>query len=100
MWWSTVGTYAEKFIIQNIWHSFKKCYELAQYKDKPKDSGRLLSLDALTGVAMPFSIEKRLGRGHTRRQIYNHAIKRLVILIIIGLLIDLWGQYKRFNNYC
>ena len=63
MWWSTVGTYAEKFIIQNIWHSFKKCYELAQYKDKPKDSGRLLSLDALTGQLPRIESVQKFGIG-------------------------------------
>ncbi|MFW5656208.1 MAG: acyltransferase family protein [Bacteroidota bacterium] len=40
----------------------------------------------IAGVSMPFSIQKRLSRGGSRRSIYNHAFRRLFLLILLGLL--------------
>ena len=54
----------------------------------------------IAGVAMPFSINNRLQRGHTKKQIYLHAIRRLLILILLGLLLANKG-IKNFDweNY-
>lgn len=54
----------------------------------------------IAGVGIPFSINKRLQMGHTRKQIYQHAIKRLFILILLGLLLANRGiQNFDFENY-
>ncbi len=41
----------------------------------------------IAGVSLPFSINKRLRLGHTRKQIYQHAFTRLIILIALGFLL-------------
>jgi len=54
----------------------------------------------IAGVAIPLSVKKRLQRGHTRKQIYHHAIKRLFILILLGLLLANRGiQNFDWENY-
>ena len=54
----------------------------------------------IAGVAMPFSINKRLEMGHTKKQIYQHAVKRLFILILLGLLLANRGiQNFDWENY-
>ena len=54
----------------------------------------------IAGVAMPFSINKRFQMGHTKKQIYQHAIKRLFILILLGLLLANRGiQNFDWENY-
>jgi len=40
----------------------------------------------IAGVSMPFSIVKRKQRGESMKKIYMHLLKRLVILILLGLL--------------
>jgi predicted acyltransferase len=40
----------------------------------------------IAGVSMPFSILKRKQRGESMQKIYMHLVKRLVILILLGLL--------------
>ncbi len=42
----------------------------------------------LVGISMVYSFAARRGRGETRRQIFLHAIKRSLILIAIGLLVN------------
>jgi predicted acyltransferase len=40
----------------------------------------------IVGVVMPVSFRKRTARGETKRRIYNHVIKRVLILYILGLI--------------
>ncbi len=40
----------------------------------------------IAGVSMPFSILKRKQRGESMKKIYLHLIKRLVLLIVLGLI--------------
>jgi len=42
----------------------------------------------LVGISMVYSYAARLERGDTKRQIFAHAIKRSLILIAIGLLVN------------
>ncbi len=41
----------------------------------------------IAGVAIPFSVNKRLQQGYTKKQIYLHALSRLLILIVLGFLL-------------
>ena len=40
----------------------------------------------VVGVVMPFSLNKRLAKGDTKKQLYIHIIKRTVILFILGMI--------------
>lgn len=40
----------------------------------------------IVGVVMPFSFGKRLERGDTKKQLYLHVIKRVLILWLLGLI--------------
>lgn len=40
----------------------------------------------IAGVSMPFSILKRQKRGESMRKIYLHLLKRLILLILLGLI--------------
>jgi predicted acyltransferase len=40
----------------------------------------------IVGAAMPFSFKKRLGRGDSRKEIYIHVIKRVIILFVLGMM--------------
>lgn len=42
----------------------------------------------IVGVSIPLSIEKRLAAGETKRKIYFHAIRRAIILFIIGMALQ------------
>jgi len=42
----------------------------------------------LAGVSMPFSFAARTARGDSRRKIYLHAVKRMLILVILGMLVN------------
>lgn len=42
----------------------------------------------MVGVSMVFSFQSRLGHGHTRKQLLQHALRRTVILFVIGLFIN------------
>ncbi|MBN1181550.1 MAG: DUF5009 domain-containing protein [Bacteroidales bacterium] len=54
----------------------------------------------ISGVSVPFSVNKRLQLGHTRKQIYRHAFTRFIILIVLGFLLANWGfQSLDFENY-
>lgn len=39
----------------------------------------------MVGMSIPFSIDKRLSMGESKRKIYLHAFKRLIILLILGM---------------
>jgi predicted acyltransferase len=54
----------------------------------------------IAGVTIPFSIHKRLQLGHTKTQIYIHAVMRLCILILLGFLLANGGIPNfDFENY-
>jgi len=40
----------------------------------------------IVGVAMPFSLDKRLARGDSKSQLYLHIVKRTVILFVLGMI--------------
>jgi predicted acyltransferase len=40
----------------------------------------------IAGVSMPFSILKRQKRGESMKKIYLHLVKRLILLILLGLI--------------
>jgi len=40
----------------------------------------------VVGVVMPFSLNKRLERGDSKRQLYFHIIRRVVILFVLGIV--------------
>jgi predicted acyltransferase len=42
----------------------------------------------IVGVSIPLSIEKRLAEGATKRSLYFHAIRRAVILFILGMILQ------------
>ena len=40
----------------------------------------------VVGVAMPFSFGKRLARGDSKKKLYFHVLKRVLILLVLGLM--------------
>ncbi|MDX9902903.1 MAG: DUF5009 domain-containing protein [Bacteroidales bacterium] len=42
----------------------------------------------LAGVSMPYSFAAREKRGDTRRMIYLHALKRMLVLVVLGMLVN------------
>jgi predicted acyltransferase len=57
----------------------------------------------VVGVVMPFSFNSRLQRGQTKKQIYLHVIKRVVILWILGLAAQgnlLAYDLSKLHIYC
>jgi len=40
----------------------------------------------VVGVVMPFSFNKRLARGDSKRQLYFHIVKRTLILFVLGMI--------------
>lgn len=42
----------------------------------------------LAGVSMPYSFAARSARGESRRKIYLHAVKRMLILVVLGMLVN------------
>src|SRR4030043_260532 len=40
----------------------------------------------IVGVVMPVSFKKRLARGETKKKLYGHIIRRVIILYILGLI--------------
>ncbi len=56
----------------------------------------------LAGVSMPFSFGKRLERGDSKASIYRHAFKRMVLLVILGMLynriLNLDAEHLRFAS--
>jgi len=54
----------------------------------------------IAGVAIPFSVNKRLRQGYTKRQIYFHALSRLLILSVLGFLLANRGiRNFEWENY-
>ena len=48
----------------------------------------------IVGVVLPFSLTSRLERGHSRRALYLHIIKRSAIIILLGLI---FNEIQRFD---
>ena len=42
----------------------------------------------LAGVSMPYSFSAREKRGETRKKIYIHALKRMLVLVVLGMLVN------------
>jgi predicted acyltransferase len=42
----------------------------------------------LAGVSMPYSFAARMKRGDTRKKIYLHALKRMLVLVVLGMLVN------------
>jgi len=42
----------------------------------------------IVGVVLPFSFTRRLERGHSRRALYLHILKRSAIIILLGLIFN------------
>jgi predicted acyltransferase len=42
----------------------------------------------MAGMSIPFSIEKRLRLGESKKKIYMHALMRCIILIILGMIYE------------
>jgi predicted acyltransferase len=42
----------------------------------------------LAGVSMPYSFAAREKRGDTRKKIYLHALKRMLVLVLLGMLVN------------
>lgn len=40
----------------------------------------------LSGVSMPFSFSKRMEKGDTKNKIYLHALKRMLLLVLFGMI--------------
>jgi predicted acyltransferase len=54
----------------------------------------------IAGVSIPFSITARIQLGQSKTQIYKHAFKRLILLIVLGFLLANGGiQSLDFENY-
>jgi len=42
----------------------------------------------LIGVAIPYSLGKRLARGDSRARIYGHILARVAILVVLGMMVN------------
>ena len=57
----------------------------------------------VVGVVMPFSFNKRLARGDSKRELYFHIIKRVVVLWILGMISQgnlLAYDLSKLHIYC
>jgi len=48
----------------------------------------------IAGVSMPYSLTKRMNRGDTRKQIYWHVTRRMLLLVFFGMI---YNGLLRFN---
>ena len=49
----------------------------------------------IVGVVMPVSFKKRLAHGEGKRKLYNHIIKRVILLYILGIIAS--GHLLKFD---
>ncbi len=49
----------------------------------------------IVGVALPFSFDKRLGQGASRLRLFEHVVRRSVILFLLGLIM---AAFPRWND--
>lgn len=52
----------------------------------------------IAGVATPFSIESRLKKGKTKQQVLAHIIKRGLILVLLGIILNNGLQVQPVSN--
>src|SRR5580658_2822310 len=57
------------------------------------------SFSFIVGVALPFSIAARLGRGQTRGRMTLHAFSRALILIALGIFLRSVGKPQTYFTY-
>ena len=50
----------------------------------------------IVGVVMPVAFKKRLARGESKKTLYKHIIRRVVILYILGLIVS--GHLLTFDS--
>jgi predicted acyltransferase len=48
----------------------------------------------IAGVSMPYSLSKRINRGDSRKQIYWHVVKRMLLLVFFGMV---YNGFFRFD---
>jgi predicted acyltransferase len=48
----------------------------------------------IAGVSMPYSLSKRINRGDSRKQIYLHVVKRMLLLVFFGMV---YNGFFRFD---
>lgn len=53
----------------------------------------------MVGVALPFSLAARRARGATPAQLWGHAIRRAVLLIVIGILLRSMGRPQTYFTF-
>ncbi len=52
----------------------------------------------MVGVAMPFSYASRRARGHAAFRLWGHVLKRSMVLILLGILIESnWSKQTHFS---
>ena len=49
----------------------------------------------IVGVVMPVSFKKRIARGESKKKLYTHVIRRVIILYILGLIAS--GHILKFD---
>lgn len=49
----------------------------------------------VVGLVLPFSVLRRLERGESRQKLYLHIVKRTILLILLGIMVENHGL--RFN---
>ena len=57
----------------------------------------------VVGVVMPFSFNKRIARGDSKRQLYLHIVKRTLILFVLGMIAQghlLDYDLSKLHIYC
>jgi predicted acyltransferase len=53
----------------------------------------------LVGVALPFSLAARSGRGQTRGQMVGHAFRRALILVVLGIFLRSLGRPQTYFTF-
>jgi predicted acyltransferase len=53
----------------------------------------------LVGVSLPFSAQSRLGKGHSQKALFFHALLRSLILVALGILLSSQSSDFQFINF-
>jgi predicted acyltransferase len=53
----------------------------------------------IVGVAMAFSFDKRLGRGQSRVRLFEHVVRRTIILFLLGLILAGFPRWRLIGPY-
>lgn len=57
----------------------------------------------IVGVSIPYSYSKRLAQGSSKKELWKHAIKRIIILWILGMAVQgnlLTYSFSTYHFYC